>query len=219
MTIFQRARRFFSRARFWFLRQPVFLLACLFSGCAPHEPPADLTIINSAEPESLDPAIITGQPELRIVIGLFEGLTRLDPKTARPIPGLAESWEISPDGLDLHVSSAHKSGLVHRRTDHGGRCGLFLDSRVEPGDGVGLRRPAFLFEKRGGFQRRQNQGPVAGGRSCAGPIHRAGGIESSHGIFSRSVRVPDADVVPRQTIEKYGDRWLMARPLPEQRAV
>ncbi len=37
-------------------------------------------------------------PEFRIVIGLFEGLTRLDPKTARPIPGLARSWDISPDG-------------------------------------------------------------------------------------------------------------------------
>src|ERR1700744_5003592 len=69
-----------------------------FWACAPPEPPADITIINGAEPESLDPAIITGQPEFRIVIGLFEGLTRLDPKTARPIPGLAQSWEISPDG-------------------------------------------------------------------------------------------------------------------------
>ncbi len=31
--------------------------------------------------------------------------------------------------------------------------------------------------------------------------------------------MPLAYVVPRQTIEKYGDRWLMARPLPVQRAV
>ena len=84
------------------------------AGCARREPPADLTIINNAEPETLDPAILTGQPEFRIVIGLFEGLTRLDPQTARPIPGLAESWEISPDGLHLHLPFAHESGLVHR---------------------------------------------------------------------------------------------------------
>ena len=94
------------------------------------EPPADITIINDAEPETLDPAILTGQPEFRIVIGLFEGLTRLDPKTARPIPGLARRWEISPDGCTLHISFAHQSGLVHRRTNHGGRRGLFLDSRA-----------------------------------------------------------------------------------------
>ena len=57
-----------------------------------------MTIINNAEPETLDPALLTGQPEFRIVIGLFEGLLRLDPKTAQPVSGMAQSWEISPDG-------------------------------------------------------------------------------------------------------------------------
>jgi oligopeptide transport system substrate-binding protein len=94
MAIFQRARRIFSRARFALCLAAAFC----FSGCVRHEPPADLTIINGGEPESLDPALVSGQVEMRIVQGLFEGLTRLDPKTARPIPGLAESWEISPDG-------------------------------------------------------------------------------------------------------------------------
>ena len=54
----------------------------------PHEPRADITIVNNGEPETLDPALLTGIPEMRIVIGLFEGLARLDPKTAQPIPGL-----------------------------------------------------------------------------------------------------------------------------------
>ena len=70
----------------------------LLPGCLRREAPADITIINGGEPESLDPAVITGQVEMRIVQGLFEGLTRLDPKTGRPIPGLAEGWDISPDG-------------------------------------------------------------------------------------------------------------------------
>ncbi|HEY5792928.1 MAG TPA: peptide ABC transporter substrate-binding protein, partial [Chthoniobacterales bacterium] len=58
---------------------------------------ADLTFLNGAEPETLDPAIITGQPEGRVVNALFEGLLRYDAK-GRGIPGTAESWEISPDG-------------------------------------------------------------------------------------------------------------------------
>jgi oligopeptide transport system substrate-binding protein len=75
------------------------VFSCLLtSGCVRRQPPADITIINNGEPETLDPALLTGIPEMRIVIGLFEGLVRLDPKTAQPIPGLAESWEISPDG-------------------------------------------------------------------------------------------------------------------------
>src|SRR5690348_2839305 len=70
----------------------------LGSGCVRHESRADLVIVNGAEPETLDPAIITGQPDMRVVSAIFEGLTRLNPKTSGPEPGLAESWDISPDG-------------------------------------------------------------------------------------------------------------------------
>ncbi|MSR43202.1 MAG: hypothetical protein EXS19_04095, partial [Pedosphaera sp.] len=75
------------------------LLAGLaLAGCGKNEPRADITIINGAEPESLDPAIITGQPDGRVAGALFEGLTRLNAKTATPEPALAQRWEISPDG-------------------------------------------------------------------------------------------------------------------------
>lgn len=56
-------------------------------------------ISNGAEPESLDPAKIQGVPEHRIFETLFEGLIVYDPQTAGGIPGLAESWEVSEDGM------------------------------------------------------------------------------------------------------------------------
>src|SRR5580692_12338507 len=92
-----RAPNMFSRAR---CRLGVgFLFALLLTtGCFRREPPADVTIINGAEPETLDPAIIVSQPDERVVKGLFEGLMRTDPKTGEPIPGLAQSYAMSPDG-------------------------------------------------------------------------------------------------------------------------
>ncbi|MDB6170345.1 MAG: extracellular solute-binding protein family 5 [Verrucomicrobia bacterium] len=54
---------------------------------------------NGAEPQDLDPQTITGIPEHKIVSGLFEGLATEDPKDLHPVPGLAESWDISADGL------------------------------------------------------------------------------------------------------------------------
>src|SRR3954470_23090826 len=67
----------------------VFLFTALFlAGCSPREPRADLVIVNGAEPESLDPAIITGQADSRVVLSMFEGLTRFDPKTGSGIAGL-----------------------------------------------------------------------------------------------------------------------------------
>src|ERR1700733_2141833 len=94
-----------GNSRDWKTKKNVWLIWLLASGfcllntsCAPREPRADITIINQAEPETLDPALLTGIPEMRIAVGMFEGLTRLDPKTAAAIPGLAQNWEISPDG-------------------------------------------------------------------------------------------------------------------------
>jgi oligopeptide transport system substrate-binding protein len=60
--------------------------------------PADLRFNNQTEPKTLDPQLMTGQPEMRLADALFEGLARRDAKTMRPSPGVAESWDISPDG-------------------------------------------------------------------------------------------------------------------------
>jgi oligopeptide transport system substrate-binding protein len=54
---------------------------------------------NFAEPQDLDPQQIQGIPELHLVQALFESLVEEDPKDLHPIPGLATSWDISPDGL------------------------------------------------------------------------------------------------------------------------
>src|SRR5213596_969567 len=77
---------------------PLLVAVLLLAGCTRSVPSADLVIINGAEPESLDPGLLTGQADGRVALELFEGLTRYDPTNAAPIPGLAESWDISPDG-------------------------------------------------------------------------------------------------------------------------
>jgi oligopeptide transport system substrate-binding protein len=70
---------------------------------------ADLTLCNGDEPQSLDPAIVTGQLEGRLCLALFEGLTTRNAK-GDIIPGQAESWTISPDGLTytFHLRSGLK---------------------------------------------------------------------------------------------------------------
>jgi len=79
------------------LRAAAVLCLAILAACDARPQRADLVFINGAEPETLDPAIITGQPEGRIVNALFEGLCAYD-EDGRAVPGVAESWEISPDG-------------------------------------------------------------------------------------------------------------------------
>ena len=62
-------------------------------------PRADFTFVNGTEVKSLDPAIVTGQPENRMINALFEGLTRWNPQTLEPEPAVAQRWDISEDLL------------------------------------------------------------------------------------------------------------------------
>ena len=74
------------------------LLGLMAAGCSAGRERAELVFVNGAEPETLDPALITGQPEGRLVNALFEGLLRFD-RNGRSIPGVASSWDISSDLL------------------------------------------------------------------------------------------------------------------------
>ena len=56
-----------------------------------------LRYISGSEPESLDPQVSSGQPEARLHLGLYDGLTEYHPETAQPIPALAERWEPNAD--------------------------------------------------------------------------------------------------------------------------
>lgn len=52
---------------------------------------------NAAEPESLDPSLVQGQPEEEILGDLMTGLMDSD-VMGRPVPGMATHWETSSDG-------------------------------------------------------------------------------------------------------------------------
>ena len=86
--------------RFCFAVLPLLLIAC-----KSRERPVDagvrdqvLHIANGAEPQSMDPHVVAGFPEMRILENVFEGLVRIDPVTLQPAPAAAERWEISRDG-------------------------------------------------------------------------------------------------------------------------
>ncbi len=60
-----------------------------------------LRYITGDEPESLDPAISSGQPEARIYMALYQGLVEYDPKTLEPTPAIAESWRVNDDSSEF----------------------------------------------------------------------------------------------------------------------
>jgi ABC-type oligopeptide transport system substrate-binding subunit len=93
------------------------LVTCLLAGCQKQEAlyfgttqaPAGnvFRFSNGAEPEYIDPNLMTGQPDGRIARMSFEGLTNLEHPSLHVKPAVASSWEISPDQLTYTFHLRH----------------------------------------------------------------------------------------------------------------
>ncbi len=76
------------------------LVAAAFVSVSPAAPPKDAIVIGLlAEPVTMDPPQISDLNSTRVIKRMFEGLTAQELGTYRIIPGLAEKWDISKDGL------------------------------------------------------------------------------------------------------------------------
>ena len=189
------------------------LLLCA-AGCRPAEPKADLVIINGAEPESLDPTIVTGQPDLRVVSALFEGLTRSDPKTGSPVPSLAARWDLSPDG---RTYTFHLRSNLAWSTGEPIEAGDFVYSWLRvlnPATAADYAGLLFYVKNAEEFNNGKLADPAAVG--VRAPDRQTFQVElvSPTPFFLDICALQTLAVVPRQAIEKYGDRWLMTKPLP-----
>ena len=89
------------RSRFLALGAMLLLLS-LQTACTRSKPTPRTTqtinIGNGDELKDLDPHLVTGVPEFHVLMNIFEGLVSKAPRTLQPVPGVAESWTISPDG-------------------------------------------------------------------------------------------------------------------------
>lgn len=236
MNRFGNALRSNRRAFFGFFS--CVLAICAVLGCSRYERRADLVIVNGPEPESLDPAIITGQADGRIALTIFEGLTRYNETNATPLPGLAERWDISPDGrvYTFHIRSnaVWSTGQPITAQDF-----VYSWLRVlNPLTGADYAGQLYYVQGAEAY----NSAPDLSEPLRFGQLYFRKGVEDYDvrklkdplqvglkALDDKTLRVELIDPtpffldlcafqtlapVPRWVIEKYGDRWLMARPLP-----
>lgn len=91
-----------------FLPSLLALALCLTGlvGCAKRESVVErgnregvLHLSIGSEPSDLDPHIVVNLADAKVIQSLFEPLVTFEPGTLAPKPALAESWDISADGL------------------------------------------------------------------------------------------------------------------------
>lgn len=84
----------------------VVLLASALAGCLNRETAVERGTREQVlhrgigvEPVDLDPQLATAANDYHVISALFEGLVAADPVDLKPVPGVAERWEVSADGL------------------------------------------------------------------------------------------------------------------------
>src|SRR6478672_8107028 len=83
------------------LSRTSFVALLVLAACHGGEATHRRTLVDARDrydPKSLDPALSTDVPTGRAVAYLFDGLTRFTPD-AKVVPGLARSWDVSPNGI------------------------------------------------------------------------------------------------------------------------
>jgi oligopeptide transport system substrate-binding protein len=189
-------------------------LALAMAGCGRQEPRADITIINGAEPESLDPAIITGQPDGRAAGALFEGLTRLNARNATPEPALAERWEISADGLmytfHMRTNACWSTGEPIRAEDV-----VYSWRRVvDPLTASDYAGQLFLVKNAEEINAGKIKDLARLGAHAVGTHTLRVELVAPATFFLDLCAFRTLAVVPRHAIERHGDQWIVSRPLP-----
>ena len=189
-------------------------VVCLLSGCTRNEKRADLVIINGPEPETLDPAIVTGQADGRIAGSLFEGLTRYNPTNALPAPGLAERWEISPDGKTytfyLRTNLQWSTGEPLTADDVVYSWIRVLDTMT----GADYAWQLYYIKNGEEFNTSKISDRKAVGIKALDRHRLQVELVNPTPFFLDLCAFQTLAVVPRQAIEKHKDRWLLNYPVP-----
>jgi len=188
-------------------------LALLLGACR-REPPADLVIVNGNEPESLDPAIVTAVPDMRVVKALFEGLLRLDGKTGRPTPAWAEHWDVSGDGTTytfyLRTNATWSTGEPITSADV-----VYSWLRaMNPATASDYAGQLFYIKNVEEFYTRRIKDPTQVGVHALDARTLTVELNSPLAFFLDLCCFPTLAIVPQKAIEKQGDGWVTALPLP-----
>ena len=90
----------------WGLALALALTACSGGGGSSTPVPGGSLRVNVRDLGSLDPAATTGRGGLLVIAQLFDSLTSINPRTGEAIPGAAEKWTTSPNGLQWDFTLA-----------------------------------------------------------------------------------------------------------------
>jgi ABC-type transport system substrate-binding protein len=170
------------------------------------------TLIDSRDnydPRSLDPALSTDVPTGRAVGYVFDGLTRFTPE-AKLEPGLAERWDVSPDGL-TYTFHLRRGVKFHNGTPFVARHVLRSWQRVlDPAVRGGRGWP--LYPVRGARDFAEGRGQTISGLSAPNDSTVVVTLSEPFAIFPTLLAMPVVSIVPDSLPANFGERPIGTGP-------
>lgn len=186
------------------------IISCmLFSACSNKQEVSNdantLRVDIGMEPPTLDPALAEDAYTFRVVNDLFAGLIDFD-QTNKPIAGMAESWEISPDGktytFHLHENLKFSDGTPITAKDFVYSWQRLIDPKTACAYSFLLKSIVNAQEILSGKLSSDKLGVEAVDNNTFRVK-----LDYPNNAFLSYMTVPDVFVVPRHIIQKYGNDW------------
>jgi len=172
------------------------------------EPPSgqEMRYITGSEPESLDPQVSTGQPEARVYLALYEGLTEYHPVTGEAMPAIAERWEPNADNSEFTFHLRHNARFSNGDPITAGDFVYTLRRGLAPALAARAAYLAYYIKGAQAYNEGRGRAEDIGIQAIddftlkitlTQPLPFLDGL-MAHQFFR---------VLPQKTIEKYGDAW------------
>jgi len=160
---------------------------------------------NTTDPRSIDPALSSLVDEDHILGDLFTGLTQYDP-ASKPIPGIATSWDVSPDGLvwTFHLRKSKWSDGVDLTADD---FVYSLRRLVDPKTAAEYANLLYVIKNAEAV----NNGKLpitALGAEAPDPYTVRITLAHPAPYFLYIVTHEAMYPVPKHVVEKWGDKWI-----------
>lgn len=167
-----------------------------------------LEFFNLAEPEYIDPGMVSGQPDGNVVRLLFEGLLEYDPKdSGKSIPGVAERYDVSPDGtvytFHLRKDAKWSDGAPLTTQDF-----LYSWERVlNPKTGASYAYIYYYIKNAKAYNTGALTDPAQLGMKALDDHTLQVTLEHPTPFFPQLVRFEAYRPVPRRAVEAFGSEW------------
>jgi oligopeptide transport system substrate-binding protein len=163
--------------------------------------------LGSGDVPTLDPALWEDTMSANVIEQLFVGLVDLDDETAEPMPELATSWNISPDGtvytFTLRSNARWSDGRVITAGDV--RYGILRS--LDPATAGGMAYALFIIKNAESYNDGSITDPSLVGVKALDDTHLEVTFSSPASFALSVLSLPVARPMPKWAIDAWGDAW------------